>query len=327
MARLTDFTSYADAQAQFSSAKLWELFDGNRERLNIAHECIDRHAGRANPAVIVVHADGSDEVLNFRDIAEDSSRFAHWLAAEGVGPGDRVALMLEPSRAFYMAIFGTMKRGAIAVPLFTLFGPDGVRLRVDDCAPRLIVTNAEKAPHLASAGPRVVVADATFFDDLARFEPGFAPSTAADALAIFQYTSGTTRELPEAVKHTHRAIVTLMVAALYGTGLRPGDRFICPSSPAWGHGLWHGTLAPLALGITVGSYAGKFDAERLLKALQQHQFTNISAAATHYRMMRNSGAASRYRYAIQKLSFTGEPIDSETAAVIAETFGRPACSM
>ena len=54
----------------------------------------------------------------------------------------------------------------------------------------------------------------------------------SDALALFQYTSGTTRELPEAVKHTHRAIVTLMVAALYGTGLRPGDRFICPSSPA-----------------------------------------------------------------------------------------------
>jgi len=150
---------------------------------------------------------------------------------------------------------------------------------------------------------------------------------AADALALFQYTSGTTRELPEAVKHTHRAIVTLMVAALYGTGLRPGDRFICPSSPAWGHGLWHGTLAPLALGITIGAYAGKFNPEWLLAALQQHQFTNISAAATHYRMMRNSGAAPRYQYAIEKLSFTGEPIDSETAGFVEQTFGRPACSM
>ena len=39
--------------------------------------------------------------------------------------------------------------------------------------------------------------------------------TRADDLAVFQYTSGTTRELPEAVKHTHRALVTLMVAALY----------------------------------------------------------------------------------------------------------------
>jgi acetyl-CoA synthetase len=220
-----------------------------------------------------------------------------------------------------------MKRGAIAVPLFTLFGPDGVKLRVDDCKPSLLVTNAEKAPLLASAGPRVVIADAAFLEGLECLEPHFTADTAADSLAIFQYTSGTTRELPEAVKHSHRSIVTLMVAALYGTGLRPGDRFICPSSPAWGHGLWHGTLAPLALGITVGAYAGKFNAERLLSALQEHQFTNISAAATHYRMMRNSGVADRYRYGIEKLSFTGEPIDSETAAFVEQTFGRPACSM
>jgi acetyl-CoA synthetase len=327
VAKLTDFTRYADAQAQFSPDKLWELFDGDRARLNIANECIDRHVGRTNPAVIVVHADGRDEILSFADIAHGSARFAHWLVAQGVRPGDRAAIMLEPSRAFYVALFGTIKLGAIAVPLFTLFGPDGVRLRVDDCTPSLLITNADKAPLLAAVRPRVVVADSEFFAGLERFDPAFAPDTAADSPAIFQYTSGTTRELPEAVKHSHRSIVTLMVAALYGTGLRPGDRFMCPSSPAWGHGLWHGTLAPLALGITVGSYAGKFSAERLLAALEQHNFTNISAAATHYRMMRTSGAAARHRYALAKLSFTGEPIDSETASFVEQTFGRPAGSM
>ena len=295
MTNLTDYTSYADAQAHFAAAKLWELFDGDRAALNIAHECIDRHASGDRTAVIVAHADGRDEILSFRQIAEDSARFAHWLAAQASRPGDRVAIMLEPSRAFYVAMFGAMKAGAIAVPLFTLFGPDGVRLRVDDCAPRLLVTNAEKAPpSRPERSCAVVVADDAFMASLDAF-PGDVPRRApqADDLAIFQYTSGTTRELPEAVKHTHRAIVTLMVAALYGTGMRPGDRFFCPSSPAWGHGLWHGTLAPLALGITTGAYAGKFDAERLLKALQDHRFTNISAAATHYRMMRNSGAAQR----------------------------------
>jgi acetyl-CoA synthetase len=44
-------------------------------------------------------------------------------------------------------------------------------------------------------------------------------------------------------------------------------------------------------------------------------------------MMRLSGAASRYRYAIRKLSFTGEPIDSATADFAAATFGTPVCSM
>ena len=58
---------------------------------------------------------------------------------KGVEPGDRVAIKLEPSRAFYAAVFGAMKAGAIAVPLFTLFGPDGVKLRVEDCKPKLLI--------------------------------------------------------------------------------------------------------------------------------------------------------------------------------------------
>lgn len=328
MTQLTDYLSYAGAQAHCSPEKLWALFDGDSERMNIAHECIDRHAGSGRPAVILVRANGQDETIGFAELARDSSRFAHALAARGVEPGDRVAVMLEPSREFYVALFGAIKMGAIAVPLFTLFGPDGIRLRIEDCRPRLLITNAEKAPLVpALPGLDVEVADGGFLPSLAGYPAHYTVATRADDLAIFQYTSGTTRELPVAVRHSHRAIVTLMMAALYGSGLRPGDRFMCPSSPAWGHGLWHGTLAPLALGITIGAYAGKYQAERLLQALQAHCFNNLSAAATHYRMMRNSGAAGHYRYYLDKLSFTGEPIDSETADFVTATFGRPACSM
>ena len=327
MTNLTHYTSYADAQAHCSSARLWELFDGDAQVMNIAHECIDRHVD-AGEAVVLVRAAGEDESISFRQIAEASSRFAHFLVGEGVEAGDRVAVMLEPSLAFYVAIFGAMKMGAIAVPMFTLFGPDGIRLRVQDCKPRLVVTNTEKSEVVpARDDMKVLVADDAFLASLDRFSPSFEVHTRADDLAIFQYTSGTTRELPDAVKHTHRAIVTLMLAALYGTGVRPGDRFMCPSSPAWGHGLWHGTLAPLAMGVTIGAYAGKFSGERLLQALEVHRFNTLSAAATHYRMMRNSGAASKHRYFLEKVSFTGEPIDSETAAFIEATFGHKACSM
>ncbi|WP_026638927.1 acyl-CoA synthetase [Bordetella petrii] len=328
MAKLTDYLSYADAQTHCTPSGLWELFDGDHERLNIAHECIDRHAGGGRPAVILVRASGNDEVLGFDELARESSRFAHALVARGIQPGDRVAVMLEPSREFYVALFGAIKMGAIAVPLFTLFGPDGIRLRIEDCRPRLLITNAEKAGQVPSLpNLEVVVADQDLIPPPGQYPDHFQTQSRADDLAIFQYTSGTTRELPDAVRHSHRAIVTLMLAALYGTGIRPGDRYMCPSSPAWGHGLWHGTLAPLALGVTIGAYSGKYNAERLLQALQDHRFNNLSAAATHYRMMRNSGAAGQYQYYLQKLSFTGEPIDSETAEFVQATFGRPACSM
>lgn len=329
MAKLTEYTRYADAQLHADSKALWALFDGDRERLNIAHECILRHAdGSGRTAVRIAHADGADEILSFDAIAAGSARFAHWLDEAGIQPGDRIAFMLEPSLPFYLSLFGAMLTGAISVPLFTLFGLDGLRLRVDDCQPRLLITNAEKAEIARQIpGVRVVVADAALLDEIARFPATYTPRTRANDLAVFQYTSGTTRELPAAVKHTHRALVTLMFAALYGTGIRPGDEFFCPSSPAWGHGLWHGTLAPLALGVTTGTFAGRFNAVRLMKALQDYRISNLSAAATHYRMMKNSGQAGEFQFHIRKLSYTGEPIDPATLEFIDQVFHVPACSM
>jgi acetyl-CoA synthetase len=329
MAKLTHYTRYADAQAFASSRALWELFDGDREYLNIAHECIVRHAdGSGRTAVRIAHSDGTDEILSFDEIAAGSARFAHWLEASGIQRGDRIAFMLQPSLPFYLSLFGAMMMGAISVPLFTLFGLDGLRLRVDDCRPKLLITSVDK---LAIAreieGLRVVVADDRLLAEISRLPDTYKSATRADDLAVFQYTSGTTRELPAAVKHSHRALVTLMFAALYGTGIRPGDEFFCPSSPAWGHGLWHGTLAPLGLGVTTGTFAGRFDAVRLMKALQDYRITNLSAAATHYRMMKNSGEAGEFSFSIEKLSYTGEPIDPATLDFIDKTFHVPACSM
>ena len=329
MSKLTDFTSYADAQRHFSGAGLWALFDGDRERLNIAHECVDRWAaGPDRTAVRIAYGDGTTEEIGFHQLSAWSSRFAHWLRRRGIEPGDRVAIMLEPSLPFYAALFGAMKAGAVAVPLFTLFGPDGVRLRVDDCSPRLLLTNAEKS---ASTGPldrtETVVTDDAFMAGLRDFSERFAVETRADDMAMYQYTSGTTRDLPAAIKHTHRAVVVVANAALYGTGVRPGDRFFCPSSPAWGHGLWHGTLAPLGLGVETGTFSGRFDPVLLLKAISGFGITNLSAAATHYRMMKNSGAVERYTYAIRKMSFTGEPVDSDTLAWTDAVFGTRLCSM
>lgn len=333
MMKLTEYTSYADAQAHADRDAPWALFDGDREHLNIAHECITRHAdcsGRA--AVRIAHADGADEILSFDEISAGAAQFAHWLDEQGIKQGDRIAFMLEPSLPFYICLFGAMQTGAISVPLFTLFGPDALKLRVGDCNPTILITNSEKA-EMAQAtatetgGVRVVVADAGLLTEIATYPTTYSPKSKANDLAVFQYTSGTTRELPEAVKHTHRSLVTLMFAALYGTGIRPGDEFFCPSSPAWGHGLWHGTLAPLGLGVTTGTFAGRFDAVRLMKALSDYKITNMSAASTHYRMMKNSGKAADFDFHFKKLSYTGEPIDPATLEFIDETFHVPACSM
>jgi acetyl-CoA synthetase len=322
---IREIRSYPEALRRFRWDALWTLVDGDRARLNLAHECVDRHA-RAAPALRLQRADGRRETWTFGDLADWSSRFARFLAGQGVAKGDRVAIMLEPSLAFYAALFGTLKRGAIAVPLFTLFGPDAVALRVEDCAPSVLLVEAD-AERWRRAFPalRVLACDARFLETLSQERAGWTPDTRADDLAVFQYTSGTTRALPEAVRHTHRAIVTLMVAALYGVGLRAGDRYFCPSSPAWGHGLWHGTLAPLALGIAAGAWAGPFDPARLLEGLAAFAITNVAAAPTVYRRLRGVVAGAAWRP--EKCSYTGEPLDSATWEFLETTFGVPPCGM
>jgi acetyl-CoA synthetase len=331
MAKLTDYASYADAQKHFSKAALWDLFDGDREHLNIAHECLDRH-DRDRIAVRIAHGSesgggGGSDIHTFAELSDWSSRFANWLLHRGVAKGERVAIMLEPSLAFYAALFGTMKAGAVAVPLFTAFGPDGLASRLDDCTPKLLLLAPEKQNLAGTGGIETVIADAAFLAEVETEASSFSPDTTSSDIAMYQYTSGTSRELPEAVKHRHRAVVTVIIAALYATGVRPGDRYMCPSSPAWGHGLWHGTLAPLALGVEISSYAGKFEAKRLLAAIEEFEITNISAAATHYRMMRNHGGEKTRNFKLEKLSFTGEPLDTETAHWARETFGHDVCSI
>lgn len=328
MSDLTAIASYEEALASFSWDRLWTLFDGTPECFNLAVECLDRHVARGTAIDVKFH-DGHIESYSFAELAASTGRFAHWLAAQGVQSGELVAVMLEPGRAFYTALFGAIKRGAIAVPMFTLFGSDGIALRVEDCKPRLMVVEPGRGAALRGmvGDVRIVEADATFWAALEAFDPVFVPTTRASDLAVFQYTSGTTRELPEAVKHSQRAIVTLMIAALYGVGLRPQDRYFCPSSPAWGHGLWHGTIAPLALGVRIASYSGKFEVERIFEALQELSITNFAAAATVYRMLRNAGIRDRYRIALDKASYTGEPMDTETFRWVQSALGVTPCSM
>jgi acetyl-CoA synthetase len=318
---LLHLTDFAQVRAEFSRERLWELFDGNREEMNLAHECLDRHRERGR-AVSVMHADGHLEHLDYAELADASSRVANWLEQNGVGAGERVAVILEPGRAFYGCLFGAIKRGAIAVPMFTLFGPEGLALRIRDCTPSIVLTE-HNAADLRKQFPEINIVEigAAFDAGLAECSTRYATATRADDLCVFQYTSGTTRELPEAVRHTQRSVVTLMIAALYGSGLRPGDRFFCPSSPAWGHGLWHGTIAPLALGVQVGAYAGKFDSLRLFEALEQLDTNNLAAAATVYRLLKNTGARDNYRIALDKCTFTGEPLDARTFDWIKEAFG------
>ena len=319
--KLTEYRNYAEAKEKFHLDQAWGLFDGNKKRFNIGHECIDRHIKKGT-AVRIKFEDGHTEKYDFAKISKLSSQFANALEHVGLDFGDRVAIMLDPSLEFYVSLFGTLKRGAIVVPCFPLFGPEALGVRLKDSGAKLLVTTEEKRRLVGDKFNVKIITIGTSFHNLLESQSDrYEVKTPPKDISVYQYTSGTTRKYPEAIKHYHRSIVNLMPAAIFGRGLREGDRFFCPSSPAWGHGLWIGTFAPLALGIAVGAYSGKFDVKRLLEALEELEINNISAAPTVFRMIKSSGLLSRYKLKIKKIHYTGEPLDLETFNFLKETFG------
>ena len=68
MQRLTDYTSYKDAHKFFTKDALWDLFDGTRDNLNIAYECIDRHQS-TRAAINIANNDGNDQTITFGDLS------------------------------------------------------------------------------------------------------------------------------------------------------------------------------------------------------------------------------------------------------------------
>lgn len=319
--KMYGYKTYEEAKANFQWSQAWELFDGDDQNFNITHECIDRHPAE-EIAVKIKFEDGHAEQYNFGTISRRSGQFANALEAQGIHFGDRVAIMLDPSLDFYTSLFGTLKRGAIVVPCFPLFGPDAVKQRLEDSGARMIVTTQGKVDLVDKSSPAQIITAGSQLNQLLGKQPEtYVSKTAPSDLSVYQYTSGTTRKYAEAVKHYHRSIVNLMPAAIFGRGVKKGDRFFCPSSPAWGHGLWIGTFAPLALGVAIHPYSGKFNVETILQAMEEFEITHISAAATVYRMIKNSGMANQYKINLKKINYGGEPIDLDTFKFLKDTFG------
>jgi len=321
--KMLGYRTYEEAIENFTWDQTWELFDGTPQNFNMGHECVDRHVDKGT-AIRIKFYDGHREEYTFDQLSKMSSQFAHGLEAMGIQSEDKVAIMLDPSLEYYVSLFGTMKRGAIAVPCYSQFGSEALEYRLKDSGAKILVTT-EKIAKMAVdwSDTNIITAGPPFQEFIENQPKQYKPKTTAKDVAVYQYTSGTTRKFPEAIKHYHRSIVTLMPAAVFGRGLRFGDRYFCPSNPAWGHGLWHGTLSPLALGIAVGAYSGKFNVEVFLKGLEEFEIDNLGAAPTVYRMMKNSGLVGRFNLKIKKMHYTGEPMDTDTFQFLKETFEVP----
>ncbi len=165
------------------------------------------------PEAVAVTSDGRS--LTYRELDAASNRLAHLLAGQGVGPGERVALLFTRSAEAIVSILAVLKTGAAYVPIDPAVPAARVGFVLGDAAPIAAITTSVLADRLD--GHDVVVVDV---DDprIDSYPCTALAAPAADEIAYLIYTSGTTG-VPKGVAITHRNVTGLLEAADAGMEL------------------------------------------------------------------------------------------------------------
>ncbi len=328
---LTRAESYEALRASFR----WRV----PARYNIGVDACDKWAEREPGRLALIHrrADGRAEEISFLELKRRSNRLANVLAARGVEPGDRVGVLLPQAPETAVAHLAIYKLGAIAVPLFTLFGPEALEFRLADSGAKALITDAEGLVKLIEIRPRLPNLSLVLSRDgpdegalgLARevqeASDAFTPrDTAADDPALIIYTSGTTGP-PKGALHAHR----VLLGHLPGVELpqeflpQPGDLFWTPADWAWIGGLLDVLLPSLHHGVPVLAYRfPKFDPEEAFAIMAEFGVRNAFMPPTALKLMRRvERPDARWNYGLRSIGSGGETLGEELLDWGRATFG------
>lgn len=287
----------------------------------------DRHvraADGARAALLHESVAGQTTELSFARLARDSARFATVLAGMGVGPGDRVAVLLPKGAELLIAALAIWRLGGIYMPLFTTYTASAVAYRLADSGAAAIVTTGflrrkvprdNARPVVAVEGDEAFGPEVTPFwsslhaaeprDDVARYREG-------DAFALM-YTSES-EPTPLGVPMPVKALSGIEQYMRIGLDLRDDDIYWNMADPGWAYGVYYGLVGPLLLGRTTIFCDGPYDVRQGYRMLTKYGVTNLTAAPSQIRAWRGADPAGEHQFALRILSVVGEPLSPDLIA-------------
>lgn len=326
-------------------------------RTNLADACCDRWA-EASPdaeAVVWEGEEGTTRTWTYARLRAEADGLARLLAAREVGVGDTVGIFLPMLPETVAAVLAVAKLGAVFVPVFSGYGAEAVRVRLEDAGavamitadavPRrgrpvpMLATALEAADRVPSVATIVVVdrlgGEAPVDERVVLWpRPASAPfpTVAVDSehTLFLAYTSGTTGR-PKGVVHVHGGwTVKVAEEGAFQTDIGPGDRVFWLTDLGWIMGPWLLT-AGLANGATVLLYDGAPDhpgPDRLWGFVSAHQATHCGVSPTLVRALMAHGdhlPASHDLSHLRILASTGEPWNEDPWRWYFEHIGGSRC--
>jgi len=322
------------------------LEGGAARGINIAGEALDRQVAAGLGAHLAVRYIDRNDVrtdFTYEALLRAANRCANALRAIGLARGDRVFSLLGRGPVLHIAALGTMKAGMTFCPLFSAFGPEPVRTRLELGEAAVLITTdvlyerkvaairseLSRLRHvfIVSTAARGLPPDTHDFQALlAASSDEFATvETSADDIALLHFTSGTTGK-PKGVLHAHSAVVAHHLTARLALDLQAADRYWCTADPGWVTGMTYGVIAPLTCGVTSLVDQEEFDPERWYRLLAQERITVWYTAPTAIRMLMKAGtelARARSYPQLRFLASVGEPLNPEAVVWGLEAFGLP----
>ena len=311
----------------------WEI----PKEFNIAAAICDRHVGTNRAALLVETAAGMAE-MSFEHLQDRSRRLANALSAAGVARGDRVGILLPQCPETLIAHLAAYRLGAIALPLFTLFGPEAIEYRLNDSGAKVVVSNAAGIEKLLDVADRLTASPVLISIDERRdgrvLEWGklvdaasadhTLVATSSEDPAIIVYTSGTTGN-PKGVLYAHRTLLGHLpgVELPHDFFPQPGDRMWTPADWAWAGGLMDVLLPSLFHGVpVVAKRLQKFDPEEAFALMAKFDVRNAFMPPTALKMMRQvERPQSKFGYAMRSIASGGERLGQEMLEWGRQTFG------
>ena len=305
------------------------------EHFNFGTDVVDAIAAEDPDRRALVWCNDAGETATYTmaDVARKSDQAAAWFQAQGIRKGDAVMLILKRRAAYWFAVVGLHKIGAVAIPATNMLTAKDLVYRIRAAQVKLIVcvdepdiraaveqaaaSTALPLRALAGAGGRPAAGWLDFDAGLAAAPAAYVRPAGPDRIdpvndtMLLYFTSGTTG-MPKMVTHNYLYPLGHIMTACFWQQCRPGGLHLTLADTGWAKASWGKIYGQWIAGSAVMVYdMDRFVARQVLEVIVRHGVTTFCAPPTMFRYFIKEDLASMDWSRLKHCTVAGEPLNPE----------------
>lgn len=298
-------------------------------KINATFNCVEKYKDSTAPAVKYERENGQNGTISFQELDRQTGKLAGSLLKIGVEKGDRVGIYMPPNPESVIALYSVMRIGAVAVPIFSGYGLDAVKTRIEDAGVSVLFSlsyyerkgkriDVRKVLDNLGGVSLILINPQTeeehdFYKLVEQGDYEKSVATGTEDPAIMLYTSGTTGK-PKGTVHVHGgSFINIVKEVRYYMDMTSEDTLYWISDLGWMMGPWS-IIGANALGGSIFVYDGAVDfpdTNRLWKLIENHGVSQLGLSPTLVRTLKSKGIKKPFQ-GVRLFGSTGEPWDEES---------------